>query len=345
MKINRLNLVQDMNKVLPGIATGTMTIENADTVVFNEGHLYSYNSSISVDVVESEPTGLKGVVKGIDFYNCLMKLPGDEIECEVTKDNWIFTDNSIKVKIKLLPEGKLFERFTSLKPTDNWIKIDGEDFSRSLRICNMPKNSSKFAGIYFKNHDVLSTDTFAINHVVSKNDYPEVFISNAVVAELLKWNNFTEIQYNKMWLQLKTTEGTVFSARTLDITKFPSKSILQSLDKRSEIKPDLVSEFSNDFFSAIDRAASFSSENDGHQVINFDIFADMSVITSERISGAYEEKILNIKSENPINLKLDVQLMQSCASYFRKFKIITNGESKNILLEADNAYKLVTTIA
>ena len=150
MKVNRLNLIQDMNKVLPGIATGTMVIENADTVVFNEGHIYSYNSSISVDVVENQPSGLKGVVKGIDFYNCLIKLPGDEIEVEIKDNNWVFLDNSIKVKIKLLPEGKLFERFESLKPTDNWTEIDSEDFEKGLRICNMPKNTSKFSGICSK---------------------------------------------------------------------------------------------------------------------------------------------------------------------------------------------------
>jgi len=344
MKLNRSNLIQDMNKVLPGIATDSIVLENADTVVFNNGHIYSYNSAISVDVVETEPTGLKGVVKGIDFYNCLTKLPGDEIEVETTDEAWVIHDNTIKVKIKLLPEGKLFERFESLKPTEEWSPINSEDFEQSLRICNMPKNRTRFAGIYFKDNIVISTDSYTINRYMCKDKYPEMWLSNSVVSELLKWNNFTQVQLNKMWFQLKTSEGTVFSVRTLNLSKFPIDKLENVINKQESIEPDFVSEFTDDFYSAINRAASFSSEDDGHEIVCFNIFADCSVITSERMSGAYEEKIFGITSEKPINLKLDVNMIQDCAAFFKKFKIVTMGENINIILNTDSSIKIIATI-
>ena len=344
MKVNRLNLIQDMNKALPGIATGTVVLENADTVVFNNGHIYSYNSAISVDVAESNPSGLKGVVKGIDFYNCLTKLPGDEIELEAAEDVWKITDGTIKVKINLLPEGKLFERFDSLKPNENWTEIDSEDFSSGLHICNMPKNSSKFAGIYFKGNNFVSTDSYTINRYSAKNSYPEFWINNSAVNELLKWNNFVAIELNKMWLQLKSNDGTVFSVRTLDITGFPLQRILEVLDKSLELEPNFTSEFTEEFYVAINRAAAFSSEDEGHEIVCFDVGAEGSVVYSERVSGAYEEKITSIKSDNPISLKLDVQTIQDCSTYFSKFKVITRGENKNLLLETENAVKQVATV-
>ena len=142
----------------------------------------------------------------------------------------------------------------------------------------MPKNTSKFSGIYFKNNNMVSTDSYAINKFNSKNTYPEFWINNAVVAELLKWNNFTAIQINKMWLQLKSSDGTVFSARTLDLTKFPVDSIVNVLENSIKVEPDFSSEFTEDFYSAINRAASFSSEDEGHEVVCFNIFSDCSVI-------------------------------------------------------------------
>lgn len=344
MKVNRLNLIQDMNKVLPGIATGNVVLENADTVVFNNGHIYSYNSAISVDVAETNPSGLKGVVKGIDFYNCLVKLPGDEVEFETVDDHWKITDGTIKVKVNLLPEGKLFERFESLKPNENWVEIDSENFSNGLKACNMPKNSSKFAGIYFKGNELISTDAYTINKYTAKNTYPEFWISNSAVAELLKWNNFTALELNKMWLQLKSSEGTVFSVRTLDISSFPVERIVGALDKSLAIEPEFTSEFTEEFYKAVDRAKAFSGEDEGHEVVLLNVGQDGSTVSSERVSGAYEEKIESIKSETPIALKLDVQAILDCSSMFSKFKVITRGDSKNLILEAENTVKLVATI-
>ena len=345
MKVNRLNLIQDMNKALPGIATGTVTIENADTVVFNNGHIYSYNSAISVDVAEKEASGLKGVVKGIDFYNCLTKLPGDEIELEEADGVWKITDGTIKVKINLLPEGKLFERFDSLKPNENWTEIDSEDFLSGLKICNMPKNSSKFAGIYFKGNSFASTDSYTINRYTSKNTYPEFWISNSAVAELLKWNDFVGVELNKMWLQLKSSDGTVFSVRTLDTAGFPLERVLGVLNSSLETEADFNSEFTDEFYTAIGRAAAFSSEDDGHEVVCFNIGKDGSTVNSERVSGAYEEKILSIKSDIDINLKLDVAMMLDCSTYFKKFKLVSRGEQKTLILETENAVKQVATIS
>lgn len=344
MKVNRLNLIQDMDKVLPGIATGTVVLENADTVIFNNGHIYSYNSAISVDVAETNPSGLKGVVKGIDFYNCLTKLPGEEIEFESDNDTWKIKDGSINVKINLLPAGKLFERFESLKPNENWTPVDGEDFHKGLVSCNMPKNASKFAGIFFKENNMVSTDQYIINKYIAKSQFPSLWISDSAVSELLKWNTFVGLELNKMWLQLKASDGTVFSVRTLDPSGFPIDRILEILNSNLAISPDLEAEFTSEFYKAVDRAKAFSSEDSGHEIVVLNIGPNGSDVTSERVSGSYDEHIESIKAETPLTLKLDVQSIQDCSSSFNKFKVITRGGNKNLILETENSVKVVSTI-
>ena len=49
MKIDRKKLVSELARALPGISVGTVKIEGADTFVFKGGHIYTYNSVISVD--------------------------------------------------------------------------------------------------------------------------------------------------------------------------------------------------------------------------------------------------------------------------------------------------------
>lgn len=345
MKINKLKLINDLNKVLPGISTGTVTLEGADTVVFSKGHIYSYNSAISVDVKESEETGLTGVVKGLDFYNCLTKLPSDEIEIEIANGAWNFIDGKIKVKINLLPEGNIFERFDSLAPNNHWIEIDGKDFQNALKVCNMPKNSSKFAGIYGTGNTFLSTDSFIMNRYTTKHQYPVFWIDNNSVAELMKWDNFTHVEMNKMWLQFKSVDETVFSVRTLATEGFPIERINEVLENSIQTVPEFESEFSSEFYDAINRAATFSGESDKHEVVNFDITSTGSKVSSERVSGAYEEVIENIKTEGPeFNIKLDIHTISECASLFSKFKLLKSGSYFRILFVQDSALKLFSTV-
>ena len=134
-----------------------------------------------------------------------------------------------------------------------------------------------------------------------------------------------------------------------DTSAFPLDMILGVLDESLKISPDFSSEFTEEFYKAINRASAFSGDEEGHEIVCFDAGPDGSLISSERVSGAYEEKIASIKSDVPVNLKLDVHTIQDCASYFSKFKVITrekNGKkSKNLLLETENAVKQVATIS
>ena len=345
MKIKRTCLIDDLNKVMPGIATGTSIIDGADTVVFDEGHIYSYNSSISVDVTESSETGLKGVVKGVDFYNSLNKLVSDEIDIDVTEKEWIIRDGKIKVSMTLLPPGDIFKRFKSLKPNESWTDIDGEDFNRGLSICNMQKNISKYAGIYIKENTFMSTDAFQINTYKAANSYPECFLSNSAVTQLLKWKDFTQVEMNKMWIQFKSSNGTIFSVRSLAIENFPFEQISDALNGYNEFPVLTESSFTPEFYRAVERAAVFSKEDDGHEVIDIIINSTGCTIKSERTSGTYEENVEEIKSENgDFSFELDVDMIRACRSYFDVFKLMGNDEQKIIMLLKDSSCKVSSIV-
>lgn len=345
MKIKRTSLINDLNKVMPGIATGNSIIDGADTVVFNDGHIYSYNSSISVDVVETEKTGLKGVIKAVDFYKALSKLVSDEIEVEDNGKEWIIKDGKIKVKMTLLPSGTIFERFESLKPNDTWVEIDGADFNRGLSICFMPKNASKYAGVYIKDNVFTSTDAFQINTYDAKNEYPNCFISNDSVTQLLKWTDFNAIEMNKNWIQFKSSNGTVFSVRSLATDIFPSEKIAGVVKSYLEYPVLMESSFTPDFYDAVERAAIFSKEDEGHEVIDMHITTEGCAIKSERTSGAFEEHVDDIKSaEGEYQFEIDIAMVRGCKSYFDTFRLAGDENRKILVLSKDSSLKISSVI-
>jgi hypothetical protein len=350
MKINRNSLISDLNKVMPGISTGVSVIEGADTVVFDNGHVYSYNAAISVDVTETTPSGLKGIVKGIDFYNCLNKLISDEIEVEANEKEWIIKDGKIKVSMTLIESGNTFERFKSLTPNESWVEIDGEDFNKALTICNMPKNNSKFAGVYVDKNTFISTDTYLINKYVAKNEYPSFFISNEAVAQLIKWNDFKAVEMNKNWIQFKSANGTIFSVRSLAPEAFPYDRISNAISGYLQLGVLLKSSFTPDFYNAVERASTFSKEDEGHEVIDMNINSTGCKIKSERVSGAYEEEIGDIKSDGAeFNLELDINMIRSCKSHFDVFKLVEreteDGIVRTVILSKDSSIKIFSTIS
>ena len=353
MKINRMNLINSLNKVLPGIATGTVQVDGADTIIFNNGHIYSYNSTISVDVTMPEEFDLKGVIKGQDFYNCITKLPGEEIDLEVTDSAWNITDNNIKVSIKLLPaKEELMRRFETLKPTDDWYEIDGEDFNKSLKVCLIKGNNSSFGGIYYDGNVAFSTDKWTINRMNMKNEYPKFWISDNAVSELTKWNNFIKVQYNKGWIHFLSADDVVFSVRPLDVSKYPIASIQPLLENELQNTIAFDVELTSSFYEAVNRAIEFSHVIDEHETICVEFGKEVK-IKGSRNSGNYEETVtdMSVDIPNPKEMNFDYNDFISSEKFFNKLKVISDTqdfdetESVHVILEADTAVKLFSSMS
>lgn len=352
MKINRKELLGAINKVLPGIAVGNITVENADTIVFTNGHVYSYNSAISVDAKLPEGVDFKGVVKGQDFYNCISKLPGDEIELKETKSTWEITDDKIKISIKLLPDDNLMERFESLTPTENWTDIDGVDFNKSLKVCAISANNSPYEGIYFSGNKVVSTNKWIINKYISNNNYPEFYIGDKAVSQLIKWNNFTKVQFNKAWVQFLSNDDTVFSVRAKNVSDFPAARILPFLENEVAADKAFTLELKPQFYDAINRASEFSHIIDNHEAVVVEFGKDIK-IKGSRTSGNYEEIVndMTVDIDEPKEMNFDYNDFISSEKFFDTLKVIGKPEDItaerpiHCILESENAVKLFSSMA
>ena len=350
MKLSRTKLINDLNKVLPGIASGATIMEGADTVIFNNGYIYSYNSAISVIAKESEERGLNGIVKAQDFYKCITGLPSDEIEVVAEEESWKISDSNISVTMNLLPKNEIYKRFQEVKLGDNWSSIDGEDFNKALKTCNIQGNNTAFAGAFVDDNIMISTNQWIINKFTLKDTYPKMWISAACMAELLKWNNFNGVQYDKQWIHFRSADDTVFSIRTMDVNQFPLAKISGVIEADKSKKAYAQIELSKKFYEAIKRASAFSNEIDEHEVIKVS-FGPEVTINGSRVSGSYKEVVddMSIKDKMFI-LNFDISEILSSEGVMSNLDVVSEtGEvdfSKpvRVILHNDSCIKIFSSV-
>lgn len=353
MKINKLKLINDVSKALPGISTGNIALEGADSLVFLDSHIYSYNSVISVNVKESEERKLKGVVNAQDFYNCITKLPGDEIDIECDDSTWKIVDGKIKVSMKLLPIESVINRFKSLVTSDEgWMEIDGKNFHDVLNVCFIKGDSSPLNGVYLKGSEAFSTNKFIINKCTLNNEYPEMWLSSSSVTELLKWDNFNSVKLEKQWSHFKSEEGAVFSVRTLALDSYPLDTLLQVLENVFSKKTVAVEILLNEnFFNAIKRASAFSNIMEKHDTILISFGKEVK-IKGSRLSGNYEEIVEGMTTtfETPVDMNFDLNVFLSSEKFFNNLSILSDSETidtseaVHIVLKNDKSMKLFSSI-
>ena len=93
MTIQKKQLLDALKLAMPGIETGTATLQGSDAFVFHNGNIFSYNDSISVSVPLSQAglveENLEGAVKAEEFFKVIGKFQGDQISFVANEGSWI----------------------------------------------------------------------------------------------------------------------------------------------------------------------------------------------------------------------------------------------------------------
>lgn len=347
MKVVKEEFLNALKRVMPGIATGTPTMEGADNFIFHNNSVYTYNATVSAMTPIEGELGLEGSVKAVDFYECVAKMPSD-FEIEVSDKVWTLKCGKIKVKVNLLTDvNSVLDRFEQLVPTDNWIDIPDNEVYNGFVQCYMTKNTTRYAGIMIVGNRFISTDGLQINRFETKIEYPTMWISTNAVGEILKWTDFTKIQLNKTWLQF-SNGNVIFSVKTLfnnDVATIVGK-IEKGLEKVREMEVIVEGEFNTEAFDAIDRAKTFSQnvmEKDS-VIITFDK-TDI-IISSKRASGEFNEGVdIGTNVEEPVSCALALNMISDVSKYYKNFKLLKDPSNPpRLMFENDSAIHVVATL-
>lgn len=358
MLIQKKELIESLKLCMPGIETGSAVLQGADSFIFKDGWIYTYNDVISVmvplnqkDLVDEK---IEGCVKAEEFFKIVSKLPSDDIKFSIMEDgNWLLKCGKAKVQMTLL-DFDFESRLKNIIPDEkNWIDLS-DDFVSGLSCCRMSGNKSQLSGIYFSGNNIVSTDGNQMNFYTGKDvDFPDFWITDNSANELLKFKKFTSMKINGNWVHFKTEDGSVFSVKTLQAQQYPFDKIKTIIDASDPEKAELHHKFPKELFSAIDRAVSFSMEmSESSNVVRLTISKDKLEVFSERSSGKYVEKVSwdeNIEKDfEPFIIYVDVSMMQFMANKTTEFYLlkgpVRNGKSlPRLLFVTESSKHLIST--
>lgn len=358
MIIQKKELVESLKRCMPGIETGSNSIQGADSFIFHDGKIFTYNDNISVTVPVNQDglleEGIEGCVKAEEFFKIVSKFPSDEIKFTVSeKGTWLLKCGKAKAEMVLL-DFDFESRINSIIPDKKaWIDLS-EDFILGVGSCKMSVNKTEVAGIYFSGKDIISTDGNQMNSYVLKEvELPTFWISDNSASELLKLKKLVAMQLQGPWAHFKAEDGTIFSIKTLQSQNYPFERIKNVIDVSNPDKAILHAKFPKELFNAIDRAVSFSIDISEHSAVRLLISNERIEVSSERSSGKYVERVAweeKIDSDfEPFTVYVDAGMMEFVAQRTVEFYLlkgpVRNGKTlPRLLFVTDSSKHLLSTL-
>lgn len=356
MTIQKRQLLESLKKAMPGVETGSVTLQGSDTFVFHDGKIFTYNDSISVSI-PIEQSGLieekvEGAVKSDEFFKIISKFPGDEINFSVSENNsWVLKSGKARAEMTLI-DFDFTKRLEGICPDEEWKPIT-EDFISGLSCCQMSANKSPYSGIFISQNNIISTDGWTMNrYTMKETTLPDFWLSENSVNELLKIKNFIQFQLQGTWAHFRTEDNTIFSIKTLQVEKYPVDKINSVLNKSTPKEGDIHSTFPESLFKAIDRATSFSIDISEHSAVRIELKPENITVSSERNSGKYLEDIswdVEVGEFEPFLIYVDAGMIQSVANHSLQFYLLkgplVNGKQiPRLLFTTDSSVHLMSTL-
>lgn len=308
MKINRKELLQKLEQVKSGL-TNKEVIEQADSFVFHENRIYTYNDEISISV--ESPIDVNCSVKAKELLSILSKMKGDEIRITTSSSELIIKDGKARAGIKT--ESEISMPLDEVDIPEKWKKIP-KNFMDGIKFCSISysKDMSKPAltCLHINKEMMESCNGYSLTRFNLDSKLNKFLIPGDVCQHILK-HNFDRIAVTKEWIHFKEKE-LIFSCRTFS-TKYPK------LDEFIKGKGSKVT-LPNELPDILDKASVFSAkEFEQDNLVELSLSGKKLVIRSEGDKGWFEEKtIIKGKSDdysfsiNP-NLLKQILKLEKCA--------------------------------
>ena len=307
MKVNR----EEMLKIFKVARIGTTAkelIEQSDSFIFKEGHIYTFNDEIMVK--GPCPLGFDAAVPAGDFENILTKIPDEEIDITLEKEEVIIKGKRKKAGITCLLDIRL--PFNTVpKPTD-WKKLPQEIegvLQQAARTCGKDMTQPLSALVHVTPKRIEASDNFRIFRQDIPTGFPGEILLPASSIGTLSNLTLRKVSMGKGWVHFRTRGRQIISIRC-NHSKYHKK---EDVDRILELKKGKKIILPENLDKIIQRTEVMSDSGYDSQ-IQVLIKEGKLVVTSRKASGWYEEKkkidYVGNKIEFFINPNFLVEILQ-----------------------------------
>lgn len=296
MNISKDALLVAMKKALPGVDKGATLIEGADTFLFAGDYLHSYNDAVSVSVPVALD-GLHGACKSMDAFRLVSKLNAPIIEVELVDNRWRFVAGRTKAEITLL-DSKLGAYLEELKLQEIAFEPVPEDFYQAIKLVKMAQNTDPKRGVCVSGNLMVSTDSVRMNRYTMKGEMVPFWIDDPAVADLLKLDEVRMYAVSNSWVHFRLDDGTIFSCKRKDHTKYPVKLLSDLIDGHDRKPQDIGGKLPASLSEVVDRVATLATDVKGSFPVRLTFTPTELEVYAEKTTGKASE---TIPWETPLN--------------------------------------------
>ncbi len=354
MKIEKKLFLDAMKKCLPGVEKGTAIIDGADTFVFSKKAIHSYNDNISVSVPFITEKEIDGAVKSIDLFNLISKISSDEIEIEEREESFKITDGKTKIEMIKIKDS-ISEYISTLNISKLEWKSLPDNFLEAIRLCRINNNSAPQRGIFVDDKKMMSTDIVRINYFELSSKIDRFWLDDPSVSELVKIEGLEEYSVSESWTHFKSKNGTIFSCKRKDDSRYPEqkieeivKSRIAEIHKKEKDEGDVEGSFPKEISNVVDRVSVLSSEVEGSSAIRMTIRKDELEFFAKKYAGKINEKI---KLDQPLKKDVEIKIWvdssflieaakKGCDFYIKS----TDSNIDNLTFHSKDYMQIVSTI-
>ena len=227
--MDRKLLIEALGKVMAGVENKNSLLEGANSFLFDDKWIKSYNDLISVSYPFD--SGLSCMIKAAEFYKALNKMKDDNIKMLILDDGKVqISGKSTMMKLACL-DAAIIQNMVDNLALDQlkWAKLDLEFLSALSVAIEFAANNSamtSMCGVSIGLDGMAATDgsRALFYNMEIRGARKEFFLPLSAAKEIVKLTDLTHLSVDESWIHFKASSGTLFSVHK-PLVDFPREAI------------------------------------------------------------------------------------------------------------------------
>ena len=330
MKINREELLNQLESVLPGLSQREI-IEQSSCFVFLDGQVITYNDEISCS--HESCLDIKGAIVAMPLINILRKLPDEILEVSTTKKELLIKGKSRR-RISIRLEVEIELPIESIKKPKKWKDLP-DDFADAISMVKScaGKNETEFTMtcIHLTPEYIEACDNYQAARFMTEMDLKKDVLVRKESLKYIISLDMTEFGETKSWIHFRNSTGLVLSCRRF-VEDYQSLSKILKVKGEPTILPKGLKE-------AAERAMVFSAENSEDSRVTINLQKGRLTIKGEGASGWFKEDKKVKYNGSDLSFTIDPTLLIDLVQRHNKCQI-----SKKQLIVRVGKFKYTTVL-
>ncbi len=346
--IEKTKLLAHIEKLKPGL-TKKGYDDKSDFIRFDDGIIYSYNSSIMV-IVPTLIADINGAVRAKELYNLVKCIDSEQIELTQNDKNIIVHASQVKAQIKTTTEFNPPIEYLEF-PEDDFNALDSL-FMESLRtcasVCSTNPMNTALTHIHIFGEYMESLWDCALQYVrcILGTPMPDILIPRSSAIDLLKYTDISAYYIKNNWMYFTNrTENIFYATRIIDneAKVYPDCSnIIRKAIDIDNLDSTVVVTFAESIVPTLNQVMIFTDTDDvSNQLVDVLISPSRAIFSSTNENGTIKSTVrLTHPIPKTIEFKINPNLLKKCEN-----KNLSLRVSDSVVVTRGNTTVYVTRIS